>query len=130
MLIIRCGRMRFGGQWTYVGLIYFTNGSDGSCATAGQSPATTAQDPVSPVRGTDPPTCSGSSLSNDPHAVMDTQGGFGIWGALAADGNACLYFGSNGFQADFDANVFSNITSFGTVGLVQNTWRELPAGTG
>ncbi len=29
----------------------------------------------------------------------------------------------------FDANVFSGVTSYGTVGLVQNTWRELKAGS-
>jgi hypothetical protein len=29
----------------------------------------------------------------------------------------------------FDANVFNSVTSYGTVGLVQNTWRELKAGS-
>ena len=33
--------------------------------------------------------------------------------------------GSNGLQMRFDPNVFDAAESYGTVGLVQNTWREL-----
>jgi hypothetical protein len=52
-------------------------------------------------------------------------GGFGIWGAIAVDGNACLYASSNGVQVNYDPNVFQAVASYGTVGLVQDTWREL-----
>ena len=113
VLIVRCGALRLTGQWTFVGLMYFVNGSDGSCP--GQE------------RGTSPATCPSQSL--DGNTVLDTQAGFGSWGGIAADGNACVIIGSNGGQMKFDVNAFSALHSYGTIGLVQNTWRELPAGT-
>ena len=111
LLIVHCGALRMTSNWTYVGVVYFANGSD--------------NDPAYPCtpRGTTPPSCNGNSL--DGNSVMDTQGGFGVWGALAADGNACVKLGSNGFQVSYDKNAFGSFKSFGTVGLVQNTWREL-----
>jgi Tfp pilus assembly protein PilX len=112
VLIVRCGALRMTGSWTYVGLLYFVNGSDGSCPGH--------------ERGSNPPSCSSNSL--DSRSVLDSQGGFGVWGGLAADGNACVLLGSNGMQLRFDINAFSAVSSYGTVGLVQNTWRELPAG--
>jgi hypothetical protein len=113
VLIMRCGALRTTSSWTYVGLVYFVNGSDGSCP--GQQ------------RGTSPPQCTSNSL--DANSVLDMQGGSGIWGGLAADGNACVLLGSNGMQLRFDVRAFSAVASYGTVGLVQNTWRELPAGS-
>jgi Tfp pilus assembly protein PilX len=112
VLIVRCGALRMVADWTYVGLVYFVNGSDGSCP--GQA------------RGSSPPTCTGNSLDNK--SVLDAQGGFGVWGGLAADGNACVLLGSNGMQLRFDTRAFTAAQSYGTVGLVQNTWRELPTG--
>jgi Tfp pilus assembly protein PilX len=113
VLIVRCGALRMVSSFTYVGLVYFVNGSDGSCP--GQQ------------RGTSPPKCTSNSL--DVNSVLDTQGGAGIWGGLAADGNACVLLGSNGMQLRFDVRAFTAAQSYGTVGLVQNTWRELPPGT-
>ncbi len=46
------------------------------------------------------------------------------------DGNACLKLGSNGLQVKFDPRVFNAVESYGTVGLVQNTWRELDPNAG
>lgn len=111
LLVVHCGALRMTSNWTYVGVVYFANGSD--------------NDPDHPCvkRGTTPPTCTSNSL--DGNSVMDTQGGFGIWGALAADGNACILLGSNGGQVSYNKNAFSSFKTFGTVGLVQNTWREL-----
>jgi hypothetical protein len=108
VLIVRCGGLQTASNWTYVGLMYFVNGSDGSCAPRGNN------------------TCTGNSF--DPGKdVLESKGGFGIWGALMVDGPACVKLGSNGMQVKFDANVFNAARSYGTVGLVQNTWRELPA---
>ena len=56
---------------------------------------------------------------------LPTSGGGGTYGALVADGDACVSIGSNSLNLGFDANVFNSVSSFGTVGLVQNTWREL-----
>jgi Tfp pilus assembly protein PilX len=69
----------------------------------------------------------GVSQSSD--TVVTTQGGGGIWGAVAIDGSGGLDVGSNGFNVKYNANVFPQIQSYGTAGLVQNTWRELPPGS-
>jgi hypothetical protein len=53
----------------------------------------------------------------------------GVLGALVADGGGCVLIGSNSLNIKFDSNVFNSVTSYGTVGLVQNTWRELKAGS-
>jgi hypothetical protein len=48
-----------------------------------------------------------------------------VWGVVAVDGQACLKLGSNGIQVAYDGSIFDAVESYGTVGLVQNTWREL-----
>ena len=80
--------------------------------------------PQPPGEGDNPPTCS-SQPSTKPEDAITTNGGFGVWGAVAVDGNACLKLGSNGVQVSYDASIFGAVESYGTVGLVQNTWREL-----
>jgi hypothetical protein len=107
ILIWQCGTMEGAGGITFVGLVYMVNGSNGACASKGSSPISCPSDPSSP---------------ND---VFITNGGFGVWGAVAVDGNGCMKLGSNGTQVLYDPNVFNALSSFGTVGLVQNTWREL-----
>jgi hypothetical protein len=71
-------------------------------------------------------TCSNSPATNVNDAIT-TNGGFGVWGVVAVDGPACLKLGSNGVQVSYDRRVFDASESYGTVGLVQNTWRELIA---
>lgn len=113
ILIVRCGELRTTGNWTYVGVVYLANGSDGSCPAL--------------VRGSTPATCVGNSLGSD--NIFDMQGGSGIWGALVVDGNACILIGSNASpNIKYDKNAFAAAKSYGAVGLVQNTWRELPPG--
>jgi Tfp pilus assembly protein PilX len=111
ILIWHCGRMSLSGGTTFAGIIYAVNNSDGTC------PASL------PQAGS--PNCTGNV--NNPDNVVSMTGGFGIWGVLAIDGPGCLFAGSDGVQVQFDPNVFSTVASYGTVGLVQNTWRELPA---
>jgi hypothetical protein len=111
LLIWHCGRVSMSGGTTFVGVVYAVNNSDGTC------PASL------PAAGS--PNCSGNVNNNN--NVVSMTGGFGIWGVLAIDGPGCLYAGSDGVQVQFDPNVFSTVASYGTVGLVQNTWRELPA---
>lgn len=112
LLIWHCGLADMAGGWTYRGLLYIANNSDGTC------PATL------PARGNaGNPKCTGNN-TNDWDAIT-TNGGFGVWGVVAVDGNACLKLGSNGVQTWYDASIFDNVESYGTVGLVQNTWREL-----
>jgi hypothetical protein len=110
LLIWHCGMADMAGGWTYRGVLYMVNNSDGTCAAGlGQ-------------RGDS--TCSKQSNANPNDAIV-TNGGFGVWGAVAVDGPACLKLGSNGIQVSYDSRVFDAVQSYGTVGLVQNTWREL-----
>jgi hypothetical protein len=113
LLIWHCGRADFSGGWTFRGVIYIVNNSDGTCT------------PPLTQRGTTPPTCTTQPSVGD-EDVVNTNGGFGVWGAIAVDGPGCLKVGSNGLQVKFDPRVFDAVQSYGTVGLVQNTWRELP----
>jgi hypothetical protein len=112
MLIWHCGRIDFQGNFTFVGILYNANNSDGTC---------------------DPPvTKSGNCFAGNqlvgPADAIITNGGFGVWGAVAIDGGGCLHVGSNGMQIKFNGNAWDALKSYGTVGLVQNTWRELKAG--
>ena len=116
LLIWHCGRADMAGGWTFRGVLYIVNNSDNTCEGI-------------PARGTTPPTCSSNPSASDQDAVT-TNGGFGVWGAVAVDGNACLKLGSNGMQVKFDPRVFAAVESYGTVGLVQNTWRELDPNAG
>jgi Tfp pilus assembly protein PilX len=111
ILIWHCGRMDWRGNETFVGLLYAANNSDGTCIPN-----------TPPYSGA----CFVGNQNNDnPADVVKVNGGFGVWGALAIDGGGCLQVGSNGMQVKYDASAFGAVESYGTVGLVQNTWREL-----
>jgi hypothetical protein len=104
LLIWHCGTIGFTAGQTFYGIMYLVNNSDN--------------------------TCSGwSAKSGCSEPVFNSSGGGGVLGALVADGNGCLTIGSNSLNMQFDQNVFNSVTSYGTVGLVQNTWRELKAGS-
>ena len=106
LLIWHCGTLAFTANSTFYGIVYMVNNSDS--------------------------TCSGWSARNaacGPGTIYESSGGGGVLGALVVDGNACVAIGSNSLNLKFDANVFNSVTSYGTVGLVQNTWRELKAGS-
>jgi Tfp pilus assembly protein PilX len=111
ILIWHCGRADFQGGFTYRGVLYIVNNSDGTC------PASL------PQRGSYQ--CSNQPSVDNANDVLNTNGGFGVWGAVAVDGPGCLKVGSNNLQITFDPRVFDSVESYGTVGLVQNTWREL-----
>lgn len=64
-------------------------------------------------------------------AVLTLAGGSEVLGGVAIDGFGRLVAGQasgNTPTLTFVANAFSSLRSFGTAGLVQNTWRELPTG--
>ena len=105
LLIWHCGTFAFTGNQTFYGIVYMVNNSDNTCQSwsALSGPCSTA-------------------------TIYESSGGGGIDGALVVDGNACVRVGSNSLNLAFDPNVFNSVSSFGTVGLVQNTWRELKAG--
>lgn len=70
---------------------------------------------------------------DEPHlssAVLTVAADGEIIGGVAIDGPGRLVAGSashNRPTITFDPNAFNSLASFGTTGLVQNTWRELPA---
>jgi hypothetical protein len=111
LLIWHCGLADMAGGWTYRGILYVVNNSDKTCAAS------------MPERGDG--TCSNQNNTDHARDAITTNGGFGVWGVVAVDGPACLKLGSNGIQVSFDPAVFKAVESYGTVGLVQNTWREL-----
>lgn len=113
LLIWHCGTIDDSGKGTFVGVLYMVNGSDGGCPATGSFA----------TRGGTTVNCGGNS--NNANNVYSATGGLGVLGALVIDGNGCLYAGSNGMQVQFDPNVFGSVASYGTVGLVQDTWREL-----
>jgi Tfp pilus assembly protein FimT len=106
MLIWHCGTLAFTGDFTYYGVAYVVNNSDGTCASF-----------------------AAKSGGCPDAAVYESNGGSGVLGSLVVDGGGCVLIGSNSINMKYDSNVFSGIASYGTVGLVQNTWRELPAGS-
>jgi type II secretory pathway pseudopilin PulG len=62
-------------------------------------------------------------------AVLTVGANGEVIGGLAIDGDGQLVAGqasSNRASVTFDPNAFNSLASFGTTGLVQNTWRELP----
>ena len=94
------------GPSTFYGIMYLVNNSDGTCAGLAR--------PRSGLRGP---------------RLRDAAAARACYGALVADGAGCVLVGSNSLNMKFDPNVFNGVTSYGTVGLVQNTWRELKAGS-
>ncbi len=57
--------------------------------------------------------------------IVDIGGNFNVIGAVAVDGNGGITNGSSKNNIQFDDNVVKNIYSYGTTGVVENTWREL-----
>ena len=58
-----------------------------------------------------------------------TQGNAHIYGGVAIDCEGGLDVGESQENVTFDSSAFNNLKTTGAAGLVQNTWRELPAGT-
>ena len=57
--------------------------------------------------------------------VVDLSGNVDFHGGVFVDGSGQLLLGQSKFNLNYDPNGFPPIQSFGTVGIVQNTWREL-----
>ncbi|MEX2196451.1 MAG: hypothetical protein WD844_14295 [Thermoleophilaceae bacterium] len=57
--------------------------------------------------------------------VISLQGTSAILGAAMVDGNGGISAGSSGTNIVFDPAAFDGAKSFGTAGIVQNTWREI-----
>lgn len=68
-----------------------------------------------------------ANKQNSSGTVVTTGGTSLILGGVIVDGDGRVTAGSSGLNIDFDANAFTGISTTGTAGVVQNTWRELPA---
>ena len=96
-VIMPKGTMTLAGGITFYGVMYFGN----------QEPGTTG-------------------------TVLSIGGNATVYGGVIIDGGGGLEVGSSGSGGQnlpnlkYDPNAFRDITSFGTAGLIQNTWRELP----
>jgi hypothetical protein len=59
--------------------------------------------------------------------VVSLNGTSGIFGGVLVDGQGKVSAGSSGLNIQFEATAFDLVQTTGTAGVVQNTWRELPA---
>jgi Tfp pilus assembly protein PilX len=59
--------------------------------------------------------------------VVITSGTSLVLGGVIVDGSGKVSAGASGLNIKFAPNAFGGITQPGTAGVVQNTWRELPA---
>lgn len=57
--------------------------------------------------------------------VVQTQGNATVTGGVLVDGNATTVIGSSKLNIRLDPNAFSAVKSYGSAGIVQNTWREI-----
>lgn len=100
LLIWHSGTLSLGGNAIYVGTIYMPNGSDQNWQG----------------------TSSGTLLS--------IGGTAAIYGSLAIDGDGAAAIGESKENFEYDSNSAGVFKSYGTAGLVQNTWQELPPSGG
>jgi len=66
---------------------------------------------------------------NTSNAVLTMEANSQVFGGVAIDGPGRLVVGeASGPRATikYDPNAFNSLATYGTTGLVQNTWRELP----
>lgn len=97
LLVMKCGSISIGGNIEFHGIIYVSNKT---------SPAS-------------PTWCSSG-------AVVTTEGTSLISGGVIVDGPGGVVSGSSGLNVQFNPNAFLAISTAGTAGVVQNTWREIP----
>jgi hypothetical protein len=57
--------------------------------------------------------------------VISLGGTASIEGVAAVDGNGGILAGASGVNIQYQSGASSAVRSYGTVGIVQNTWREL-----
>lgn len=99
VFIINSGTLSLSGNIVFYGLVY------------------------APNRGTTPGTYASSDW------VVSNTGTSRIEGGVAIDGPGGMQIGSSGNPNNlvYRANVFNNVISYANAGIIQNTWREIPA---
>jgi hypothetical protein len=61
-------------------------------------------------------------------AIVDTSGNGHIFGGVLVDGPGLLQVGTSKDNITFDPNAFEAVKSYGSAGVIQNTWREIKSG--
>jgi len=63
--------------------------------------------------------------SNSPAVAVKVEGDAEVKGGILVDGNGVTVAGSSHLNVQLDLNAYSAVRSYGSVGIVQNTWREI-----
>jgi hypothetical protein len=66
--------------------------------------------------------------SDSAKPALETQGDAQVYGAVMVDGDGRLVIGSSKQNIVFDERAVSPVKSYGTAGIIQNTWREIKPG--
>ena len=67
--------------------------------------------------------------ANSTGEAVRVHGNGRVFGGVLVDGNATTVAGSSKLNIQLDPNAFTAVRSYGSAGIVQNTWREItPAG--
>jgi hypothetical protein len=66
-----------------------------------------------------------ANLDNTTAKVVDTSGNGHIYGGVLVDGPGLLQVGDSKNNINFNPNAFESVKSYGTAGVIQNTWREI-----
>jgi Tfp pilus assembly protein PilX len=66
-----------------------------------------------------------ANLDNTTAKIVDTSGNGHINGGVLVDGPGLLQVGDSKENVIFDPNAFESVKSYGSAGVIQNTWREI-----
>jgi hypothetical protein len=69
-----------------------------------------------------------ANTTNLTAAGVKTLGNAQIKGGVVIDGGAQMVIGSSQLNIEFDLNAYRAVASYGSAGVIQNTWREIRAG--
>ncbi len=69
-----------------------------------------------------------ANTTNASGALVRTYGNGAVSGGVLIDGPATFAAAAIGLNVGFDLNAFRAVASYGSAGVIQNTWREVRAG--
>jgi hypothetical protein len=69
-----------------------------------------------------------ANTMNSTGALVQTNGDARVTGGVLIDGQASMTAGSSSVNIVFNPNAYRAVSSYGSAGVVQNTWREIRVG--
>lgn len=69
-----------------------------------------------------------ANTTNASATSVETKGNAQVTGGVLIDNNGQMVVGSSGLNIVFDVNAYQSVASYGSAGVIQNTWREVKAG--